>query len=198
MLSSQQIDEHMAWLTTALNRLPTDDGDLSACLEIHERFEALRAQYREKAESLSGRVSALTELSRRFDDWLAKRVTRVIDRFAEVNEQLRRIEEEKALWRDFLIRTATTARQEYLKGAAATVRVRAIASRPLPPAGSPQRSELEEVIRQSGHWEQVSQIASAKMQHALAAKLFDETQVHAIERLCPAAVIYQVSSRPLD
>jgi hypothetical protein len=195
MLSNQQIGEHISAIRVSLDRFASSDGDFSQCLEVNGRFEVLREQYRRSPGSLAGHVSQLTELSERFDELLARRLPEVVDRFHAVNEQLRRIGQEKEFWREFLIRTATSARQESLAGSAATVRVRSVLARPLPSPGTNERTCLEEVLRASGQWEQVSQLSGAKVQRALAAKLFDEAVAQAVEQLAPATVIHQVSSR---
>ncbi|MFQ5807232.1 MAG: hypothetical protein ACE5I3_12355, partial [Phycisphaerae bacterium] len=198
MLSSQEIDAHIQSIAAALDALSAGGGNLSGCMEIDERFGALREQYRQQPDSLAGRVQRLSELSRRFDDLLADRLTRVVDRFHEVNEQIRLGEQEKAFWRSFLIRTATQARQEYLNGTAATVHVRSIRSRTLPPAGGSTRARLEDLVRQSGCWEQVSQLSRTRLERALAGKVFARPQAEAIEQLCPATIVHQVSSRAAE
>lgn len=198
MLSTPEIDAHIQSIVAALDALAAGDENLSGCLEIGERFRMLREQYRQQPDSLAGRVQRLAELSRRFDDLLANRLTLVVDRFHEVNEQIRLGEQEKAFWRSFLIRAATQARQERLNGIAATVRVRSVQSRTLPPAGGSERARLEDLVRESGCWEQVSQLSRTRLERALAGNVFAGPQAEAIEQLCPATAVHQVSSRAME
>ena len=195
MLSSPEIDAHIQSIAAAVDALATRDESLSGCLEIGERFRTLREQYQQQPDSLAGRVPRLAELSRRFDDLLADRLTLVVDRFHEVNEQIHRGEQEKAFWRSFLIRAATQARKEHLNGTAATVRVRSVQSRTLPPAGGSDRARLEKLIRESGCWEQASQLSRSRLERALASHVFAGPQADAIEQLCPVTIVHQVSSR---
>lgn len=198
MLSKREIDEYIAFIGDALDGLGAGDGDLSRCMEVHERFSALRDQYRQQPDSLGEHTTRLSELSKRFDDLLTGRLPLIVDRFNEVNEQIRLVQQEKAFWRDFLIRRAVQARQGQLNGTLATVRVRSTQSRTLPPVGSSERSQLEDLIRDSGRWEQVSQLSRPKLQRALAGSVFAGEEAAAIEYLCPSTETYQVSSRALD
>ena len=193
MLSDQEVDASIQFIAAALKALAADEGDLSKCPDIAERFKVLRDQYRERPESLAQRVSQLSELRGRFDELLSRRLALIVDRFCEVDGRLRAAQQEKAFWRGFLIRQADQTRQEFLNGTAGTVRVRSVRSRILPPAGGSDRVHLEELIRASGYWEKVSQLSRAKLERALAGNLFAGSEAEAIGQLCPATVRYQVT-----
>ncbi len=198
MLSKQEINGHMRFLSSEIEALAAGDRNLPGCIAIDERFRALRDQYRQQPDTLGGCIGELSQLSKRFDALLGERLTSVVDRFNEVSEQVHRAEQEKAFWRDFLIRNAVQAGQERLHGTTATVRVRSMDTRKLPAAGVPERDRLEELIRASGCWEQVTQLSRPRLQRALAQNLFDKPQADAIEQLCPTTVTYQVTSHSLD
>ena len=193
MLSSQNVDAHIQFISSALDDLAADDANLAAGVDIDERFKVLRNQYRELPDSLAGHMPRLSKLSKRFNELLTSRLARVVDRFHEVNGEIHRAEREKAFWRDFLIRLAGETEQEYLDGAVARVRVRSLRSRTLPPAGADERNRLEDLIYVSGCWEQVSQLSRSKLEHALAENLFAKPQADEIDQLCPEAVRHQVS-----
>ena len=198
MLSNQQIAEHISAIRVLLDHFAASDGDFSECLELNGRFEFLREHYRRSPGSLGGYLLQLTELSKRFDDLLVQLLPEVVDRFHALNERLRRIQKEKDFWRQFLIRTATSGGQQTLVGAVATVQVRSVLSCLLPSPGTTERTRLEEVLRASGQWEQVSQLSGVKIQRALAAKLFDEAVMQIVEQLAPATFVHQLSSRATE
>ena len=193
MLSSQNVDAHIQFISRALDDLAADDANLAVGVEIDERFRALRDQYRELPDSLARHMPRLSELSNRFNDLLASRLAQAVDRFNEVNGEIHRAEREKAFWREFLIRLADETRREYLDGAVARVRVRSLRSRMLPPTGADERHRLEDLIYASGCWEQVSQLSRSKLEHALAENVFAKPQADEIDQLCPEAVRHQVS-----
>ena len=65
MLSPQGIDEHIAFITAALERLTASGVELSQCADVAARFGALRQQYLQRPESLTARVQELSALSTR-------------------------------------------------------------------------------------------------------------------------------------
>ncbi len=194
MLSDREIEEQVTYITARLDTLAADRPDLTLSAELAERFRTLREQYQQRPASLQRRVQQLATLSKRFDECMAAQLPLVVDRFHELNEQIRHANSEKELWRDFLIRRATDSRQEHRAGNAAVVRVRSVQARALPSAASAERKRLEDLIRESGQWGQVSQLSGPKLQRALAGNLFDRPQAEAIGQLCPPTVIHQVSS----
>jgi len=195
MLSEHEIGEHLACLTAALDRLSSDHAGLEACVDIAERFEALRQQYRQQPASLASWVSRLAELRRRFDQLLGMRLSQIVDRFHQIGEQIRLAEREKACWRDQLIRIASESRRDQLDGNSAVVRIRSVMSRTVPPAGSLQRQQLEAILRESGCWEQVSQLSRPKLDRAMKNSLLAKPQADEVERICPVSQIHQVSCR---
>ena len=195
MLSPREIDELVAFLGTATNRLDAADTDLSHCSEIALRFGALRQQYLRQPQSLVAHVDKLGQLRRRFDTWLAKRLPEVVDRFQQITEQIRAAEQERGYWREFLIRTATASGTERLQGVGAAVAVRSIQSRTLPAASSQERQELEALIRESGQWSEVSRLSARKLAQALSQNRFGPPVAEQVERLCPSRVVHQVTGQ---
>lgn len=194
-LSRQEIERHAAHIATALGE-PTAGDDLTRLADAGRRLQLLRSQYRACPNSLNGYVPKLTELSQQFDTLLETRLPRIVDRFHEVSEQIRRAQYEKDFWREHLIAQCPTGRRESLHGADADVVVRSTESRLLPPAKTEHRAQLDRLVRESGHWTEVSQLSRSKLQQALAKALFGPAQRQAIEELCPLTVVHQVTSRP--
>jgi hypothetical protein len=196
MLSEHEIGEHISYLTAAVDRLSTDHADLDEYVAVAERFEILREQYRRQPGSLASCISRLSELRRRFDQLIRARMAEVVDRFHQINEQIRLAEREKACWRDQFIRISTQSGLRQVEGRLASVQVRSTLSRTLPQAGTPERQQLESLLRQSGCWEQVSQLSRPKLDRATKDNLLPNPQIAEVDRLCPVSRIYQVSSHP--
>src|SRR5690242_7555242 len=129
MLSNHEILEQIKFISESLDDLAAGDGSLSACVNTEHRFEALRNQYRQHPQTLTGHTQQLSELSRRFEQLLDGRLAEIVDRFHVVNEQLRLIEEEKLFWRSVLIRQSAQYKNKPLTGKIAAVRVRTTQTR---------------------------------------------------------------------
>jgi hypothetical protein len=198
MLSGEQIETHIRFIGEALEAMANDDQALGACVEIGERFEDLRAQYRDAPDSLAAHVQRLSALRNRFHALLANRVSRVVDHYFEVGERIRQAEREKAFWRGVLIQQATQAARQHLTGVSATVRVQPKEQRVVPAAGTDHRAKLEESIRSSGRWDQVSHLSRARLERALDQGVFDEAQAKIIADFCPVALTHMVSVRAIE
>jgi hypothetical protein len=196
MLPRQEIENRIASIGSSLDELDRD-GTLEACFEIDQLFRTLREEYRRHPEALTGLVPQLTGLSRRFDEILSVRVAQIVDRFHDINERIRRAEQEKTAWREFLIRSATRARTDRLSGSTACIRLKSQEIRQMPASGSEDRRQLEDLIRSSGCWEQVSQLSRPKLEKAIDSGQIPQAQAGDIERLCPISVMHQVSSQLL-
>ncbi len=194
MLSRHEIESRVQVIA---NTLSNQDCSLCACAEVDRLFSTLRDEYRRNAAGFSDLLDRLAQLRKLFDEILASRVPQIIDHFHEVNEQIRRAEEEKAVWRDFLIRIAVRDRRERLTGTAFGVRVRSLEVRQLPGTGTPAREQLESIVRAAGCWDQVSQLSKTRLEKAMSAGQVPSEHSGDIDRLCPVTVIHQVSSQPL-
>ena len=195
MLSSHEIFEHIAFITAALEGLASGNEDLSRCLEIRDRLESLRDQYRQAPDTLTDQVPQLTRLSQRFDEVLDQLGPRAVDRFCEINQQMSLIEQEKGFWRQVLIRQASAQGRESLEGGEAIVRVRTLSGRALPTAGTPERERLETLVRKAGVWEEASQLSRTLLDRALKGRSIAAADVDAIASLFPECVTHQVSVR---
>jgi hypothetical protein len=65
----------------------------------------------------------------------------------------------------------------------------------VPAAGSDIRAKLEEVLKASGRWPDVSQLARARLLRALDGKQFTPQQEQEITRLCPRTTAHQIIAR---
>ena len=63
--------------------------------------------------------------------------------------------------------------------------------------GSDDRRQLEDLIRSSGCWEQVSLLSRPKLEKAIDSGQIPQDHAAAIERLCPITVMHQVTSHLL-
>ena len=192
MLSRGEIARSIECITSKLDGMKKGGEEMSACAEISILFTALREQYRRQPESLAGWVEELAQLRRRFEDLLQDHVASVIDRFDAVTDQIRRAQQEREFWRGFLIRKATQDQVQQLDGATSAVRVRSVESRLIPPAGASERQQMEDLIRNAGCWEHVSQLSRTRLEKALAEGVLPKSQSQEVERLCPVTTRYQV------
>lgn len=192
-LSIREIEQHIACITTQLNQLAAGDGDMQRFAEVGERFCLLRAAYQAQPATVEPHVARLAQLSRQFDGLLDIHLARVVDRYQEVNERIRAAEREKEFLREYFIRKAGQGHVS-LAGQRAEVLVRSIPTRVLPPASTDARVQLDRLVLDSGHWQEVSQLSRAKLQHALDETRFGPQQ-QAIAALCPVTVSHQVTSR---
>jgi hypothetical protein len=197
MLSSQEIDRHIADIRSGLQQIAETADSLPLCCRIHQHLEALRQQYREYPTTLTARVQELALLHAQFEVHLAARMTVIVDHLHEINQAIRTAEDERQFWRDVLVQHARTSGCLQIEGAAAVVRVRALQARLMPPAHSNERTRLEELIRSAGVWDRVSQLSRPKLEKSLNERAFDAQTAEAIGQLCPPTVTYQVTSRAL-
>ena len=196
-LSPQEIDQHVAHIVTTVGRLGAPGAELGRFVEVAERFRRLRNQYQVQPRSLDTHLPKLAQLRQQFDTLMETRLAEVVDRYHQVVEQIRRAETEKELLRDVLVRRASHDRVN-LTGTHAEVTIRTVPARPLPPAGTDGRKQLEDLIRQSGLWPEVSYLSRARLQQALENDRFQPAQQQAISQLFPLTTIHQVSSHPRE
>ena len=193
-LSARKLEEQIAGLQTALGRLGTAGADWGALTEIAERLAILRRQYVAHRERLGGYVPRLTLLRQQLDALLSTHLTRVVDHFHELGEQMRRAETEREFLREYFIRRAGDASLE-LAGVRAQVTVKATPGITMPASGSDTRAKLEDLLKASGRWPEVSQLARARLLRALDGRQFTPQQEQEIGRLCPRTISHQVITR---
>jgi hypothetical protein len=194
-IPSGETERHVAHIAAALDELSTKGGDMARFGDVAERLGLLRLQYRAQPKALDGHLPQLRELSQRFDALLGSRLAQVVDRYHGVVQEIRRAEREREFWREYLIRKAPAGRRASLNGTAAVVVIRSAESRLLPPAGTEPRTRLERLVRETGRWDEVSQLSRTKLQRALERGHFDAGHREAIGELCPLTVVRQVSSQ---
>lgn len=185
-------ERKIGFLRDSLRRLSSGTADASTWPGVAERFQSLRAQYAANPDALRPHVPQLTELRRQYDELLDAEQPRTIDRFHELGEQIRTAEAEREFLRQYFIRRA--AGRE-LTGTTASLTVRSRVSLSIPKPGSDARTRLDELLRSSGRWDEVSQLAGPRLLRALDRKRFAPEQQAAIEHLCPRTVTHAVASR---
>ena len=193
-LRPRELDDQIAGLQSALGRLGTAGTDLADMAEIAERFQLLRRQYVAHREQMDGYVPRLAQLRQRTEALLNAQVARVVDRFHELGEQIRRAEVEHDFLRTFFVRRAGSARLE-LAGVRAQITVKTQQNLSVPAAGTEERAKLDRVLQDSGRWADVSRLARARLLKALNARQFTPEQEQDIARLCPRTTTHTVVSR---
>lgn len=195
MLTMSEIEGAIERLEQSLDGIEKGEIEVSELIEVRATFDVLRAEYRHQPETLQKWVGELHGLRKRYDDLLATKRGRIVDRYQSLSEELERLTTERESLRELLIERANPKARTTYEGGEATVVVKSVRARKLPKAGSEERAELEEVIRDSGHWEQVSIIQVAKLDRLIKQKAFSTETTKAIETLCPAERRFQVSCR---
>lgn len=195
--SPQVVAELIRELAAGVDEVGAKGADIRRCGEVGRKIQRLRVMYQMHPQALNGHLTRLSELSTRFERVLAERLAEVVDRYHAIGEQLRSVQEEKAYLREFLVRQAGTGGGQ-LRGARAEARVRAITGRTMPAAGTPARTQLEEVIRTAGVWEAVSQLSRARLQRALDEPSFGGAQHGVLLGLCPLKTTHQVTCQALE
>lgn len=195
-MSRDEVEQMVAEIAAELGVLATRPGGLADYARVGTRLHRLRVQFQRNRDVLNGHVPRLSQLSRQFEAHLDPRLPEVIDRFHALGEEARRIEDERTYLREFIIRRATQAGLAALRGRNSEVRLRTLHARHMPPAGTPARAQLEELIRRAGLWDEVSQLSRPRLHEAL-----DEQRcgaaAEAIARLCPMTLSHQVTTRAL-
>ncbi len=206
MLTTRDISDHVAQIESKLNSIEngngrteavgTPQGQADALADVAWRLGVLREQYRRQPGSMSAAVPALSRARARFDALLAARVSEIADRFHAVNEALRRLEAERDVWRDTLIRLAGQMQRREIIGRSAVVAVRPTRTLTVPQQNTPQREQLEQTLRDGGCWEQVSSLSRARLQQAFEDGKLSPEVAGAVGQLCPVTASFAVSSRP--
>ncbi len=197
MLTQDAVEQHIEQVEAIVDQLERGEGDGALAFQAHERFEVLRDQYRSAPESLATALDRLAGLRRRFEQQLDARLADVVDRYHALVRVIGQAEAEKAFVREALIRIAETKGEGTLSGAIARVSVERSRSARLPPAGSPERDRLVEIVKGPGHWEQVTQLSSSRLVAAIRRGVFAEHDQRRIEELLPSEPAHRVICRPL-
>lgn len=189
-VASRDVDGQIGRLREDLKHIgPLEGGGLWA--DVAERFRALRTLYAESPNALRGRVPELTDLRRQYDARLDANVADAVDRYHRLGAEIRRAEAEREFLRQFFVRKAG-ARPMEIPGKTAQVTIQARSSLSMPKAGSAERDRLDQTVRASGKWEEVSQLATAKLLRAMEQKHFTPAEADAIEKLCPRTLSHVV------
>ena len=196
MMSEQTpVKDHIAFLNEQVSSGEGGELAVTQLAVVAARFEFLRQEYRTRPASFGEEVRALSDLSRRFEALLSRRMTELVDRYEWLREELDRLEEEKRAWREFLIRAAGGAKEKLFKGLHAEIRVRGVPGVVMPKAGTDDRNRLEAIIREVGIWESVSQLSSSKLQQEIDKGALPADRQDEVRRLCPTTTRFQVISR---
>jgi len=104
-------------------------------------------------------------------------------KYAELKEEERELGEKLKKVREAIIAYAKKEGLQVIVGKDCRVSVKIVLTERLPPKGTGEREKLEELIRKSGHWVEVSEISAALLKKAAAAGLFEEKTATAIQNL---------------
>lgn len=206
MLTTREITDHVGQIESKLHEIESGNGRAEpgdgkrgaadALSEVAWRLGVLREQYRRQPGSMTAAVPALSQARARFDALLAARMGEIADRFHAVNEAMRRLEAERDVWRDTLIRLAGQVQRREIAGQSAVVAVKPTRTLTVPLQNTPQREQLEQSLRIGGCWEQVSYLSRARLQQALEGDRLSSDVAATVRQLCPVTASFAVSSRP--
>jgi len=199
MLNAAQIEQGVRVIESQLSAANPEAtaGGATTWGLVGQTFQTLREQYRQRPASLAAHAARLSELRTRFDGILEPHLSAVVDHFREINDQIRQLEMEREFWREYLVRKTSQLQREELRGNSSFIRVRTTQTREIPPAGTASRKTLEQLIRDAGQWQLVSQLSRPKLQQAIAEKKLEQPLAESIDRMCPMRTTYAVVSRPM-
>lgn len=104
-------------------------------------------------------------------------------KYAALKEEERELGEKLKKVREAIIAYAKKEGLQVIVGKDCRVSVKIVLTERLPPKGTGEREKLEELIRKSGRWVEVSEISAALLKKAAAAGLFEEKTATAIQNL---------------
>ena len=185
-------------LRRAMERLKAGEVGVEACFAVHQRLEGLRALFREAPGQLEPHLDLLKEISGDFKRYTRNHTAELADQFHNLGEVIRTLQQEKQYLREVLIQAAVEHETRAIVGQSARIVVNEIRSNKLPAASSPERKLLEELLLESGHWQDVSRLSAARLSAALRRGVFETRKQEELEALLPREPSYQVSSRAVD
>jgi len=188
--SGLSVEDQIAKLRESLPRVSAPESD-GLWADVAERFRSLRNQYLAEPETLRARVSELAELRRQYDAQLDADIPRAIERYHALGEEIRRAEAEREFLRQFFVRRAGTRPLE-LNSPRVQLSVQLRTGLAMPRSGTPDRVQLDKVVQATGKWQEVSQLAVARLLRALEQKRFTPAQADEIDRLCPRTTSHVV------
>ncbi len=185
MLTENELTFKIRQIKSWLENLSTENADLSLILEIESALEQLRKQYRQQPDVFKSWVAELASLRREYHLLIRGLLSQMVDHFYSLNTLMKQIEDEKQAWRSVFLELAKEQSTDNFRGMHALLQVKQVQQRKLPPAKSSDRRQLEDILRKSGYWLQVSQVSRQKLMSALGHKDLPEDLTKRIEPLFP-------------
>jgi hypothetical protein len=185
-------------LQGTMERLEAGEVGVESCFAVHQRLDALRALFREAPEQLEPHLDSLKAISGGFKRYLRDHTAEIADQYHDLGAVIRSLEEEKQYFRELLLREATEREIRAINGHKSRVVIKEINSNKLPPANSPERQRLEGLLKEWGHWGEVSQLSAARLSAAVSRGVFEPREQQELESLLPREPSFLVRSQPSD
>ncbi|MBI2851898.1 MAG: PD-(D/E)XK nuclease family protein [Chloroflexi bacterium] len=159
-----------------LARLAVDTIKLIDEIEATEEFsprESLLCDWCEYPDLCPNRKHFFTLEALPANEYLKEPGVVLVNQYAKLREEARKIDEETALVKEALVEYARRAGVTAIRGSDRQVRVKFDEKLKFPGRKEPGRKELDETIMEAGKWQEVSQLDTTALARAIQEELWD-------------------------
>ena len=198
MITQSELDQAVTMIDDLLNGLESPDPDLGVCLQLDSLFTYLSDEYQDNGALFDPqKLETLKQQKIRYAAAVNKCLEQIVDRFHALTQQAQAAKDEREKWRDLLINVADS-KQAAFSSAHVRVEIKPTEQLALPPGGSSNRQELEELLKAAGKWETVSDLSYARLHRAIQGGDLDEPTRQAVDELCPVVTRFRVRTVELE
>ncbi len=192
-LTAPQVVALLAELENCI--VPEDTPDAAARIcRAQQIFETLEREWRVNPVTLQPFVARLKQGRARLAERRRLAANQIADAFCDVKRRVAELEERAAGLRDALIELFRESGETDLRACGGVVRVQPRRTREFPRPGTPERHQLEDVLRRQGVWEAVSTV-SAPMLFKLLSANSNVSALEEVRALCPEREAFAVVVR---
>lgn len=172
-------------LTRTLEAFRAQPQQLTALRQCLDQLQHLREEYRQDKAAFAPHVEKLRQLSAQVHEAIAAAAEMLAGQYLEAVAQTSAWQKIRETCRDALAELAKARKIPRFTCAAGTIEARPFQSMALPPAGSPARQALSDLITLAGRWPEVAYPTGPKLLKAFAQGLFSPEQAAQLTQLCP-------------
>lgn len=198
MISPEDIRKGIDRLGGMIDRWSGNTLDSALGDDICRLLRELRAEYSESRSSFgTEQVDELRDLKQRFVTLLTGSMSAIVDRFSALTELLQETKTERERWREIL-GEAVDGDSVQFAGSTSVVVVTTATRMELPKRNTGDHQELEQLLRDSELWSEVSSISRPLLTKAMDRSDLDKEIRDRIGALCPVVTSSRFAIQPLD
>lgn len=198
MISPGEIGEGIERLGAMIDRWEGNTLDSTLGDDICRLLRLLRTEYSESRSSFgTAEVDRLRDLKQRFLTVLSGSMSAIVDRFSALTELLQETKTERERWREIL-GEAVDGDSVQFDGSRSVVVVTTTTRMELPKRNTGDHQELEQLLRDSELWSEVSSISRPLLTKAMGSSDLDKEIQDRIGALCPVVTSSRFAIQPLD